>query len=286
MFLQDLGKGLLRRWYMVVLGLGLTLYGAYMVYGVVPLTYKATASIVLVPPATAVVEGENPYLYMGGLDQAMSVLVVKMNSEAISTPLTHKQPGTTYSLDRDISTTGPIMLLTTESTSEASTLRLLNNVIKVIPDNLKTLQDQLKIPDNARISSMNIASDHEAKPQNKDRIRMTLMTVAAGGAATVLLTGLVDRMLMARRRRRPPRIKKQKAGRKPPMDGQNPVNLQQGEVTAAPPSKAATKAAANSAGKAGKAASPAKQAPGADAPATPAPAPLAADAGTALARRG
>ncbi len=286
MFLQDLGKGLLRRWYMVVLGLGLTLYGAYMVYGVVPLTYKATASIVLVPPATAVVEGENPYLYMGGLDQAMSVLVVKMNSEAISTPLIHKQPGTTYSLDRDISTTGPIMLLTSESTSEAGTLQLLNNVIKVIPENLKTLQDQLKIPDNARITSMNIASDHEAKPQNKDRIRMTLMAVAAGGAATVLLTGLVDRMLMARRRRRPPRIKKRKARRNQQVDAQTQLQLQSGEITAAPPSKAATKAAAKAVLKAGTVSAPAKRLPGSEAAATSAATPLAADAGTALARRG
>lgn len=208
MFLQDLAKGLLRRWYLTVIGLLVTLCGAYMVYGVVPLTYKATASVVLVPPATAVVEGENPYLYMGGLDQAMSVLVVKMNSEAVSATLIKDNPGTTYALDRDVTTTGPIMLVTVESTSEAITLQVVDKVLNVIPTNLKALQDQLAIPKTSRITSMNIASDEQAAAQNKNRIRMTLTVAAAGGAATVLLTGLLDRLVMSRKRRRKQRAKK------------------------------------------------------------------------------
>jgi len=202
MFLHDLTKGLMRRWYFFILGLALTLCAGLYVYQEVPPTYQATASVVLVPPATAVVEGENPYLYMGGLDQAMSVLMVKMNSAVVSQPILKDKAGLGYSVDRDISTTGPIMVVTADGDTEAETLRVLRNVITVMPQNLKTLQDQLSIPSNARITSMSIVTDEKAKSLNKNQIRMVLAAMAGGMAGTVLLTALLDRLMVARRQRK------------------------------------------------------------------------------------
>src|SRR5690554_2295684 len=101
MFLQDLGRALLRRWYFVLVGLLATAAGVYGIQQYIPITYKAEASVVLVPPKTAVIEGENPYLYMGALDQAMSVLIVRMNSEIISKAIVGEETDLSYALAKD-----------------------------------------------------------------------------------------------------------------------------------------------------------------------------------------
>lgn len=202
MFLHDLGIGLLRRWYLVLFGLLVTGFGAYSLLQIVPVTYEATSSVVLVPPATAVIEGENPYLYMGGLDQALSVLTVRMSSPTVADPILKKRPGLNYSVGKDISTAGPIMLVGAEGETEAETLKLLGQVTKVIPENLQLLQDQLNIPKNARITAMNIVTDTSAKEVNKKQMRAVLAAIAGGTAVTVLGTGLIDRMVMRRKEKR------------------------------------------------------------------------------------
>lgn len=199
MFLHDLASGLLRRWYLVLFGLLVTALGGYYLLQVVPVTYEATSSVVLVPPATAVIEGENPYLYMGGLDQALSVLTVRMSSPTVADPILHKRTDLTYTIGKDVSTAGPIVLVDAEAGTEAETLKILDQVVAVIPENLKLLQDQLNIPKNARITAMTIVTDTTAKEVNKKQMRVVLAAVAAGSAVTILGTGLLDRLLVRRK---------------------------------------------------------------------------------------
>ena len=82
MVLSDMLRSLLRRWYIVVLGVILTVAGVYGAYTVTPVTYSATSTVVLLPPEKSVKDGDNPYLYLGGLGQALNVLVITMNSAA------------------------------------------------------------------------------------------------------------------------------------------------------------------------------------------------------------
>lgn len=205
MFLHDLGVGLLRRWYLVLVGMLVTGFGAYSLMQVVPVTYEATSSVVLVPPATAVIEGENPYLYMGGLDQALSVLTVRLGSPTVADPILKKRADLNYSVDKDATTAGPIMLVGAEAGSEQETLTLLNQVVSVIPENLKLIQDQLNIPQDARITAMTIVSDTAAKEVNKKQMRAVLAGIAGGMAVTVLGAGLVDRFLIRRQGKKPKR---------------------------------------------------------------------------------
>ncbi|WP_113717144.1 hypothetical protein [Arthrobacter dokdonensis] len=202
MFLHDLFEGMLRRWYIVLVGIALTLCGGFLLYRNVPLTYQATASIVLVPPATAVVDGENPYLYMGGLDQALSVLTVKLNSNAVSDGVVGKYTGAKYYVQKDPLAAGPILLVTVTAASNNDALEILKDVQVVVPQNLASLQDQLKVPKSSRISTMDIVSDSKSDPQTKNRIRLVIAAVGAGGAVTVLATAIIDSKLSRRRRRK------------------------------------------------------------------------------------
>lgn len=204
LFLHDLAKGLLRRWYLVLFGILVTGFGGYMIFQIVPVNYEATSSIVLVPPATAVIEGENPYLYMGGLDQALSVLTVRMSAPLVADPILKDQPGLNFSIGKDVTTTGPIMLVGAEGPTEAQTLQVLDEVIKVVPENLAILQEQLGIPENARITTMTIVTDTKAKEVTKKQMRAFLGVVALGLGTTVLATGLLDRLIMGRKAKRLP----------------------------------------------------------------------------------
>lgn len=195
MFLQDLGFALLRRWYFVLFGVMVTVAGVFGIYQVVPVSYQATASLVLVPPQTAVIEGENPYLYMGALDQALSVLVVKMNSAEVSEPILQKDPNLSYTLTKDVATTGPIILIESEAPVDTTALSIVNQVLKKVPPNLVEIQDALGVPKNARITVMTIVQNREAEEVTKKQQRMMIAGGAAGLAMTVLATGLMDKLL-------------------------------------------------------------------------------------------
>lgn len=207
MFLHDLGWGLLRRWYFVVLGVLLTACGALFLTDVVPPTYQGTARIVLLPPTSLVTPDGNPFLSLGGLEQALGVLSVRLSSNAVGQQILQGHPGATYVVEKDSMSPGPILLITTESENPESTLQVLDGALKALPENLESLQDQLKIPPSSHITAMTVVRESEPKTVFKSQLRAVLAGVAVGLSMTVLLTGVLDRLLSSRkssaRRRRP-----------------------------------------------------------------------------------
>ena len=205
MFLQDLGYALLRRWYLVIVGLAITFVSVLGVQQIIPVSYKAQASVVLVPPQTAVVEGENPYLYMGALDQALSVLIVKMNSPQVEEQILRDVPDLAFSLSKDVTTTGPIILIESEGPTERQALDVVGDLLQQLPPNLVQIQDALGVPPDARIAAMTIVQDEKAEELTKKQLRMMIAVAGAGLAATLLATGWIDQLLTtfkARRRER------------------------------------------------------------------------------------
>lgn len=219
MFLQDLAHGLLRRWYMVLIGIMLTAAAGLFVFRTVPVTFEATSSLVLIPPVTTVSGGSNPYLYMGGLDQALSVLTVRMNSPVVADPILGKDPELSYAMGKDMTTAGPIMVISAAGDTEARTLNVLNQIVKSVPSNMKILQDQLQIPADTRITVMTIVTDTTAKAVNKKQIRSLLTVIAGGLALTLLLTALFDRAFIRLRKWRTGRRRaRSRIGRGAPME--------------------------------------------------------------------
>jgi hypothetical protein len=202
MLLHDLGRGLLRRWYFVVIGVLLTACGALLLSSLVPPTHRATARVVLIPPSSLVSADGNPYLFLGGLEQALGVLTVKLSSDAASEQVLEAHPGGSYTAVKDAVSPGPIMLITAESESPESTLQVLDAVLKIVPENLENMQDQLNIPKPSRITALTIVREDTTTKVLQSQLRAVLGGVALGLSMTVLLTGLLDRMLTARKARR------------------------------------------------------------------------------------
>lgn len=219
MFVHDLIQGLLRRWYFVVACLLATFTFAGYIYVTTPPTFEAHASVVLVPPIAQVKEGSNPFLYMGGLEQALAVLTVRVGSPAVADPILRKDPELTYTVARDTGTAGPIIRITAEGNSEEATLRILSGVVKAMPDSMAYLQDELKVPNNVRITVMTIVQDEETKAVAKKQQRLVLTIVGAGFLVTVLLTAVLDRTLNVRKAKKESMPRK---GTKDRQTGNNP----------------------------------------------------------------
>ena len=126
MRLTETLKSLGRRWYVVVLGLAVTLGMGYLVDIKVPSTYQAEGSILLMPPDSTVGAAGNPYLYLGGLNQALDVLVRRASAIEVSGPILEKYPDSTYTVDPDRTIASPIVIVTTESPSSEASLKLMS----------------------------------------------------------------------------------------------------------------------------------------------------------------
>ncbi|WP_104174572.1 hypothetical protein [Arthrobacter sp. Y81] len=199
MFLRDLYASAKRRWYFVLAGLLVTAAMSFWVFRVAPVTYEATANVALIPPPTAVISGDNPFLYMGGLDQAMGVLTVKLNSDSVRSAIEDEFPGAEYATERDATTSGPIVRVKVAGDSTATTLEVLNRVLDVMPATLSSLQDELSLPQASRISLLTLGIDKETTLVSEARTRALLVVASLGMAGTLLLTGLADKRLIRRR---------------------------------------------------------------------------------------
>lgn len=201
MYLRDLITSLGRRWYLVLVGISATVGIALLAYNTVPVSYDARASMVLLPPATSVDEGGNPYLYLSGLGQALDILSRRLDSDVVRSTIEDGSVYATYVAAPDVTTSGPILAIEGSGESEEAALTVLDDVVDAVDPALSSLQTELNIPDYSRITAMTITVDTEATLNQKTRLQATLALGGVALAATVLLTGFVDGRLVARQAR-------------------------------------------------------------------------------------
>ncbi|WP_028471909.1 hypothetical protein [Nocardioides alkalitolerans] len=202
MDLKDLARSALRRWYVLLVCLLLTAAGALGIARSMPASYDVSSSILLLPPASSVGDEGNPYLYLSGLGQAVDVLVTRLTSDAVAQPVLERHPGVTLTVERDVSTTGPIILVSASGPDAADGESTVAEVVAALPGQLADLQSALDVPDGSVITSTVLTAPEDAAPNTKARTRAATAVVGAGLVLSVLVTALADRVLLDRRRRR------------------------------------------------------------------------------------
>lgn len=203
---KDLARSLLRRWYVLLVGLLLTAAAVVGVARTMPVTYDASSSVLLLPPDSSVGEEGNPYLYLGGLGQAVDVLVMRLNSDTVAQPILDRHPDVTLTVSRDVTTTGPIILVTSSAPDPADGEAAVDEVVAALPAQLADLQSALGVPDGSVITSTPLTEVEDAAPNGKARLRAAIAVLGAGLVLSLLVTSLVDRQLVERRRRRAERL--------------------------------------------------------------------------------
>lgn len=202
MFLRDVVMSCVRRWYFLLAGLLIATAGTLAVAAAVPPSYEAKSSVVLIPPKSVIVTGDNPYMYMGGLEQALGVLQTKLSSPDVTVPLIKDLPGAQLTIARDVTTTGPILVVTASADDPASAMRLLSNAGAALPATLSSLQTQMKVPEGSLITSLQLSADSKPSVVNKKQLQYVGLAAAVGVVAALLIVGLLDRWLISRRGKR------------------------------------------------------------------------------------
>lgn len=199
MYLRDLIAALLRRWRFVVAGVVITAIICVGLGFLVPASYVAKTSLVLLPPVSVVGAGGNPFLFLGGLGQALDVLTENLGSDGIRERIEDEHPGAKFAVSADTSTTGPILIIvgTAASADEASAVT--QEIAAQAPVSLASLQSKLSVPERSRITMAEVAVDDEPEADQKNRIQSIVAVGIIGLFATLLLAGYRDSRLASRR---------------------------------------------------------------------------------------
>lgn len=190
----------MRRWYIVVIGMLVTIPLSILAAQHVQPTYTMQAKVVLLVPEKTVGPGGNPYLALGGLDAAVDVVAAGLSSDAVQVRLaaTGASSGT---IVHDQGTSAPILLVTVVAPTKAEAKAGVTSLVAEVAPTLQAIQRSAGVEQSQLIRSEVIASSKRAVVSFKPLIRAGLMVGLAGVALTFLITALIDSQVARRRRR-------------------------------------------------------------------------------------
>lgn len=208
-------RAFIARWYVTLTGLLVTVALCAAAAVKVPVQYQAKSVTLLLPAPTQT--ATNPYTNLSSLAGLTDVLSPLLTTPEVTARV--KQDGNvgTYTVSKDLSSSGPIVLVTATADSPAHSMKLATYVTNLIPGTLKSLQSSLpnSVPVSAYITSRVINPVDKTTPVAKNRTRALVVAAAVGLLLTALLVVGVERW--AGRRRRTPGERGQSPGRGSPQ---------------------------------------------------------------------
>lgn len=201
MELTAVARSLLRRWYVVLIGVLATAGLVYAAHDRVPPTYDAAATVLLLPPEASL-EGGNPLLALGGLEQPADLVVAYLAGEVPRSEFGQRHPTSEYEIVVDPLSRGPLIMVTVHDPSSAEAILALQTMLDAVPAALDTLQDDVDAPERSRLTSMPLIVDSEPTEVNKDTLRAMIAALAVGLVLTLVSAVAVDSLIDRRRARR------------------------------------------------------------------------------------
>ncbi len=191
-----------RRWYLVVAGILITGLLCMSIQTSAPENYKSQASLVLMPSSQSIGDAGNPYLYLGGMSEALDILIRKITSQPVKERLLANFGSATYVAEPDRGTSGAILVITATADNPEETMAVLKAVMDETPRSLNDMQAALDVAVPARITTMSLLVDRQALPEVKARTQLVLIAGAGGVTLTLVLSVLVDGLMMTRKRKK------------------------------------------------------------------------------------
>jgi len=202
-----LWRSLRQRWYLVLALAALAGSATYLVYDRVGPTYEATGTSLVFPPSqtpgpTGDTSQGNPYLTLGGVNQARDVLVRALTSKAVGDEFGQRFPGTTFEVVPDYTNSAPIILFTIEAKTPGDAVAALQDLMGRVPVELDALQEGLDLGEQEKVTSVALTQDQSPTTTHKAQLRGAILVAAMLIGAGLLMIALVDGILSGGRRRR------------------------------------------------------------------------------------
>lgn len=196
---------LLRRWYVAVPVLLLSLGSAAAIYASVPLRYESHGITVLTssavdPDDSAGVGQEiaNPMLaFYPGLEVSAAIITQSLNTETYLTELV----GSSGADLVELSSNGGFITVTTESTAEERPQLLVTAVLQRVDQELIARQNALGAPPSTFIAATSVVAPTEPKPLIGSKVRAAGVALILGLAASLGSAYMLESVLDGRRHR-------------------------------------------------------------------------------------
>ncbi len=194
---------LLRRWYVLVAGVLVTVGLCAGAATMFPARWVTTATVLMLPPESRV-NGVpvNPYLNLGGLEGMADVLSTAMSDAAVQDEVATAAQDAEYFVGRDPARVGPVVVVEVTGGSPTDATAVQAILLERLPARLDQLQESVGVRGPARITSSVITEGSEPEPSRRSQIRGVLVAAVGGLALTYLAAAAVDGAAAARRRRR------------------------------------------------------------------------------------
>ena len=193
---------LLRRWYLALGGLLVTAGLVAAALYLVPPSYSATASVVLLPSQQSLQAGANPLLQLGGLDQPTSLAVAYLGGSDLHRRFGEMYPGATYTATVDTLGRGPLVDFTVDAPTADGALTALQGALAMLPQALNTLQDGVDAPAASRVRSAPLSVDTHATKVKGTTMRVAILAAGVGLALTLIGAVAFDSLIARRSARR------------------------------------------------------------------------------------
>lgn len=198
MHLVDTLRSILRRWYIFLLGLVVSFGLAGAAAVVIQPSYEAEGTLLLMPPTGIVGPEGNPYLYLGGMTEALDVLVRRSNAPEAVEAVESQFNGLEISSAPDRTTSSPILIITVSGSSEPDALKAIELGRSVVIRELDSMQNELDVPQSMHINTEDLVIANQATANRKVAIQLAILIAAAGVVGTLMFTGFMDGQLLAR----------------------------------------------------------------------------------------
>ena len=203
MKLTDLPRALLRRWYLLLVGLAITAGIGFVTLQHNPPTYQAQARVLMLPPAKTPITGSNPFLNLDGLRLPADLVAQYMTGPGGTESFEQDHPTATFTVGLAVTATnGPVLSVVALDRTPAEALSALNSLIAEVPQALAALEKSSNAPTDSSIRTMLLVRDDQAELNSKDSIRALVVAVGAGLLATLFVVFATDGIVLRMRARR------------------------------------------------------------------------------------
>ena len=211
-----LRRAFIARWYVTLTGLLITTGLCVATVVMIPVQREAKSVSLLLPAPTQT--ATNPYTNLGSLVGLTDVLSQSLTAPEATERVKKDGNVGTYTVSSDLSSNGPLVLVTSLSDTRAHATKLATYVTNLIPQTLKALQSSLpsSVPVSAYITSRVINPVDKTTLVTKNQTRALVVAGAVGLLLTALMVAGVERW--AGRRRRKPTERPQPLARRSPYE--------------------------------------------------------------------
>ena len=192
----------IRRWHLGLIGILTTVVLCVSAALVIPVSYTATADVILTPPPTTGQNANpNPYLALGDLQPLAEVVARAMTDGPAQVKLRASGLINPYTVATDQTTNSPLVIVTATGATEPAALTNLRLILATAPTVLTQLQDAQSVPTVARVKVQVISLPTRAKAVRKSQIRAVAVALVVGLVGTTLVVTAIDVILLRRRSR-------------------------------------------------------------------------------------